>query len=155
MSRRGWCTHHPQDRPPAGREQSMKAHNRADLELLRTAGLAALHPPRPRLAVGMATCGLATGAGEVYAALHEEVHRRELDVALVATGCLGYCQQEPLVDVRLGDGRRVLYSRVSVRGARDLVSALAEGRLPAEGALATIEEQTSEQTSEVRPKAVV
>jgi NADH:ubiquinone oxidoreductase subunit F (NADH-binding)/Pyruvate/2-oxoacid:ferredoxin oxidoreductase delta subunit/(2Fe-2S) ferredoxin len=127
----------------------MKVRSRADLALLEASGRAALHPPRPRIAVGMATCGVATGAADVYATLRAEAEARGFACDLVAAGCLGYCQQEPLVDVRLPDGRRVLYARVTARRARDLVSALGQGLLPAEGALAVIPEETLEETSEV------
>lgn len=109
-------------------------------------GLSALYPSRPRISVGMATCGLATKAADVYEALRDEAEARGLDVMLVATGCLGYCQQEPLVDVQL-PGRdltnpphwsRVIYARMTPDWARDLIAALETGDLPAEGALAVI-----------------
>ncbi len=121
----------------------MKAQTRSDIEALRADGLATLYPDRPRINVGMATCGLATGAADVYAALRDEATARGLDVMLVATGCIGYCQQEPLVDVRLPDSGRVLYSRMTPDKARRLVAALAENRLPVQDALAVIPETES------------
>jgi NADH:ubiquinone oxidoreductase subunit F (NADH-binding)/(2Fe-2S) ferredoxin len=101
----------------------------------------------------MATCGLATGAAAVYDALRDEATARGLELTLVATGCIGYCQQEPLVDVALPGRGRTLYARVTPDRARDLIAALAAGELPAEGVLATIPEETSEvsETSEVLP----
>lgn len=121
----------------------MKVRSRADLARLKDEGQRSCRPPRPRLAVGMATCGLASGAAEVYAALQTEARARGLALDLVAAGCLGFCQQEPLVDARLPDGRRVLYARVTARRAGDLVAALAEGELPAAGALAQIPEEAA------------
>jgi NADH-quinone oxidoreductase subunit F len=121
----------------------MKVRSRTDLVLLEARGRAACRPPRPRIAVGMATCGLAAGAADVYAALQAEAGARGLEIDLVGTGCLGYCQQEPLVDLRLPDGRRVLYAHVTDRRARELVAALDEGRLPAEGGLAMVPEEIS------------
>jgi len=132
----------------------MSVHTRSDLETLRADGLSTLHPPGLRIGVGMATCGLATGAGDVYDALRDEAAARGLDLMLVATGCIGYCQQEPLVDVRVPGQGRVLYARMTPERARALVAALARGELPAEGALALIpENQTSKvsETSEVLP----
>ena len=52
-----------------------------------------------QIKVGMATCGLAAGAEDVYHIISEEADRQGLDLMLVATGCIGYCQEEPLVDV--------------------------------------------------------
>jgi NADH-quinone oxidoreductase subunit F len=126
----------------------------SDLVALREAGLGFLHPPCLRISVGMATCGRAAGAAAVYAALRDEANARGVEADLVATGCLGYCQQEPLVDVRVPGRGRVLYARATPHRVRDLVAALAEGRLPSEGALAIIPEgETSEvsETSEVLP----
>jgi len=116
----------------------MKVRTRSDLEILCAEGLSTLHPPRLRVSVGMATCGLATGAADVYDVLRDEAAARGLDLMLVATGCLGYCQQEPLVDVALPGRGRVLYARVTPDRARDLIAALAGGELPAEGALAIV-----------------
>ena len=128
----------------------MRVHTRSDLETLRAAGLAMLYPPRLKVTVGMATCGLAAGAADVYGALRDEAAARGLDLTLVATGCLGYCQQEPLVDVALPGHPRILYARVTPERARDLVAALAAGELPAEGMLAQKTSEVSE-TSEVLP----
>jgi len=116
----------------------MKVRTHSDLETLRAKGISTLYPPRPKISVGMATCGRAAGATAVYDALRDEADARGLDLALVATGCIGYCQQEPLVDVRVPGQARVLYARVTPDRARELIAALATGELPAEGALAVI-----------------
>jgi len=122
----------------------MKIRTHSDLEKLGDNGLSILCPQRPRIGVGMATCGLAAGAAEVYDALREEADILGFDFMLVATGCIGYCQQEPLVDVRMPDLGRVLYARMTPERARKLISALAAGELPAEHALASIPEETSD-----------
>jgi NADH:ubiquinone oxidoreductase subunit F (NADH-binding)/NAD-dependent dihydropyrimidine dehydrogenase PreA subunit/(2Fe-2S) ferredoxin len=119
----------------------MSVRTRSDLENLRAEGLAILYPATTRISVGMATCGLATGAGVVLEALREEAAVRSLDIVLVGTGCLGYCQEEPLVDVRVPGRDRLLYARMTPRRARDLVAALAEGELPTGEALAIIPEE--------------
>ena len=103
----------------------MRIRTRSDLEKLSAEGIATLYPSGLKISVGMATCGLATGADAVYHALRDEATARGLDLALVATGCIGYCQQEPLVDVRTPDQGRVLYARVTPERARDLIAALA------------------------------
>ncbi len=124
----------------------MTIDTRFDLDALRAVGISTLYPSQPRISVGMATCGLATGAAAVYDALRDEAEARGLDIMLVDTGCIGYCQQEPLVDVQL-PGRdltgppywsRVIYARMTPDRARDLIAALETGDLPAEGALAVV-----------------
>jgi len=129
----------------------VKVRTRFDLAILRSEGLSSLYPQGLRISVGMATCGLAAGAGAVYDALREEADRLGLDLMLVATGCIGYCQKEPLVDVRMPGSGRLLYARVTPDSARHMIAELADGKLPAEGALASIPEGTSEtlQSSEI------
>jgi NADH:ubiquinone oxidoreductase subunit F (NADH-binding)/(2Fe-2S) ferredoxin len=89
----------------------------------------------------MATCGRAAGAVAVHKTLRDEADARGLDLMLVATGCIGYCQQEPLVDVALPGRDRVLYARMTPDRARGLIAAVAEGELPSAGALAIIPER--------------
>ena len=73
-----------------------------DLETLnavREAGLAKVKPARPRIAVGMGTCGVGNGAEGVFHAFSDAIDKRGLDVDLVQTGCFGFCAEEPLVNV--------------------------------------------------------
>jgi NADH-quinone oxidoreductase subunit F len=70
---------------------------------VRSAGLAKLQPSRPRIAVGMGTCGTGNGAEGVYACARRRHRSRQrgLDVHLVRTGCFGFCAEEPLVNVSI------------------------------------------------------
>ena len=129
----------------------MKVCTPSDLAPLREAGLASLYPPRLKISVGMATCGRAAGAAAVSAALQDETDARGLAVDLVPTGCIGYCQQEPLVDVRVPGQGHVLYARVTPDRARGLIAALAEDRLPAEDALAVVPDDQASEVSETLP----
>ena len=73
-----------------------------DLETLnavRETGLAKVKPVRPRIAVGMGTCGVGNGAESVFHAFADAIDKRGLDVDLVQTGCFGFCAEEPLVNV--------------------------------------------------------
>jgi hypothetical protein len=71
----------------------------ATLDAVREAGCKQLLPPRPRIAVGMGTCGTGNGSESVYHAFADAIDKRGLDVQLVQTGCFGYCAEEPLVNV--------------------------------------------------------
>ncbi|MBZ5515597.1 MAG: NADH-quinone oxidoreductase subunit NuoF [Acidobacteriia bacterium] len=77
----------------------------------------------------MGTCGLATGADEVFEALRDELQHRKLDYVLAATGCIGWCGMEPLVDVQLPGQPRITYGRMDTRKARELVRGLERGDL--------------------------
>jgi NADH:ubiquinone oxidoreductase subunit F (NADH-binding)/(2Fe-2S) ferredoxin len=122
----------------------MKIRTQADMGRLRAEGMAFLRPERPRIGVGMATCGLSAGAGAVFEAIGEAANAAGLDMMLVSTGCIGCCQQEPVVDVRMPGLRRVLYARMTPQAGRRLIAALSAGELPADHALAVIPEEGSE-----------
>ena len=53
-----------------------------------------------RVVVGMATCGIASGARPVLAALADAVQEEGLNnINVTQTGCIGLCQYEPIVEV--------------------------------------------------------
>ncbi len=62
--------------------------------------------------VGMSTCGLAAGALVTYQALAAAIRSRGLPVTLHATGCVGACHREPLVEVAQA-GASILYGPVT------------------------------------------
>jgi NADH:ubiquinone oxidoreductase subunit F (NADH-binding)/(2Fe-2S) ferredoxin len=119
----------------------MRTLSAAQLDSLRNAGLDSLYPDRIRINIGMATCGLAAGADGVYETLQQRVEQRGLAATLKKTGCIGYCQQEPLVEVRLPGRGRVIYTQMTRARARALVDELARGHLPVERAWAIIDEE--------------
>lgn len=122
----------------------MKVRTFSDLQTLRKEGLSLLYPPRPRISVGMATCGLAAGAASVHDALREQTEALGFDSMLVSTGCIGYCQKEPLVDVHMPGRGHILYAGVTPEKTRNLVVSLSSGRLPLEEAIASLPEDSSE-----------
>ena len=102
------------------KEQSApKIRSRSDLERIRKRMLPGLEKGA-RIVVGLGTCGLAAGAQQVYDAMEAELKKEGLtDVALEATGCVGICQFEPVVEVYLPDGSRTTYVRMTPeRGIR-------------------------------------
>lgn len=75
-----------------------------------------------RIIVGMGTCGIAAGARETVKAILDEVSKRNLnDVTVTQTGCIGLCEQEPIVEVEIGGRPKVTYGKVSPERARQIV----------------------------------
>ncbi|MFZ1962862.1 MAG: FAD-dependent oxidoreductase [Roseiarcus sp.] len=107
---------------------------------VRSAGLAKLRPSRPRVAVGMGTCGSGNGAEGVYAALADAIAERGLDVQLVRTGCFGFCAEEPLVNVWIPGQPLVILHRVQTDHVSQILDGLAAKTVPANLALCKIEE---------------
>jgi len=75
-----------------------------------------------KLLVGMATCGIASGARETLNELLKEIKAQELDnVKVVQVGCLGYCHSEPTVEVNVPGEDPILYGPVTVDRVKELV----------------------------------
>jgi NADP-reducing hydrogenase subunit HndB len=76
-----------------------------------------------RISVAMGTCGIAAGARNVMTAILDEISNRGIQDAVVSqTGCLGYCDQEPLVQVTGSDNNTITYSKVSPATARKIIA---------------------------------
>ncbi|MDR1874802.1 MAG: (2Fe-2S) ferredoxin domain-containing protein [Synergistaceae bacterium] len=77
---------------------------------------------KTRVIVGLGTCGIAAGARVVMQALMEELQKRSLlSVSVETTGCIGMCQNEPLVDVIRDGASRITYGRVKPEDAARIV----------------------------------
>ena len=76
-----------------------------------------------RIVVGMATCGIAAGADEVYEAIVDEVNKLGLSNVVVAkTGCIGVCRLEPIVEIIRPGEEKVTYVKMSPYKARRVVA---------------------------------
>jgi NADH:ubiquinone oxidoreductase subunit F (NADH-binding)/NAD-dependent dihydropyrimidine dehydrogenase PreA subunit/(2Fe-2S) ferredoxin len=96
-----------------------------DLERLSAAGAATLYPDRLKILIGSASCGIAAGAREVEAAARQAVQDFGLDAVVARTGCIGFCQCEPLLDLLLPGGARISYGNMTPRKTRELLEAYA------------------------------
>ncbi len=112
----------------------------AAYEALREAANAAWapfeQPSKTLIRVNLGTCSLVVGAQETLEAIKAAVQAGELDADVMATGCLGLCYAEPLVEVTQPDGPPVLYERVTAERVPGLLKSIASGALANEMALA-------------------
>jgi NADP-reducing hydrogenase subunit HndB len=75
-----------------------------------------------RVVVGMATCGIASGARPVLNALSDAVQTKGLtNVAVTQTGCIGLCQYEPIVEVLEPGKEKVTYVKMTPEKALEVV----------------------------------
>jgi len=80
------------------------------------------HPEQMvQIRVGMATCGIASGAKEVYNYFIEETEHQAIDAVVSRTGCLGYCYAEPTVEVTLPGKEPVVFGYVNKRQAQEII----------------------------------
>lgn len=75
-----------------------------------------------RIIVGMATCGIASGARPVLTTLAEVIQTKGLtNVAVVQTGCIGLCQYEPIVEVLIPGKEKVTYVKMTPEKVLEVV----------------------------------
>jgi len=101
-----------------------KLNTLLDLTRLREATLERLHH-RERdgavIAVGMGTCGIASGAREVMNALMQAIEEVNVtDVVVTTSGCMGLCSREPLVTVEIVGQEPIKYEYMDANKMRQV-----------------------------------
>ena len=77
---------------------------------------------RAKIVVCMGTCGIAAGARETMKAFMGAVEKAGVsDVAVTATGCAGFCEQEPMAEVEINDQPSIRYGHVDAAAAKRIV----------------------------------
>ncbi|TAH67508.1 MAG: (2Fe-2S) ferredoxin domain-containing protein [Anaerolineaceae bacterium] len=75
-----------------------------------------------RIVVGMATCGIASGARPVLVALSDIIQEKGLtNVMVTQTGCIGLCQYEPIVEIVEPGKDKVTYVNMTPEKALEVV----------------------------------
>ena len=73
--------------------------------------------------VGMGTCGIAAGAKDALDAFLKEIDVNKLPNVMVRqTGCIGFCANEPTVEIRMGDMPATIYGNVNAEVAKKIVT---------------------------------
>ncbi len=54
---------------------------------------------KPRILIGMGTCGIAAGAGDILETIARELEKAGIKAEIIQVGCIGLCYAEPLVEV--------------------------------------------------------
>jgi len=116
----------------------MKIVSAADLATAQKAGLQKIQPKNPRIAVGLATCGIAVGGNRVYDRLQEIIAREKRDIILTKTGCIGYCKEEPLVNITIPKKPLVILHKVTEADAEEIVREVSKGKVPETQALCRV-----------------
>jgi len=74
-----------------------------------------------QIKVGMATCGIASGAKETMKYFVEELEQQAIDAVVTQTGCMGYCYAEPTVEVHVPKKDPVVFGYVNKEKAREII----------------------------------
>ncbi|MEJ5228958.1 MAG: (2Fe-2S) ferredoxin domain-containing protein [Pseudothermotoga sp.] len=77
---------------------------------------------RGKITVAMGTCGIAAGAKDTLKAIVEALNENNInDISVVQSGCMGLCEVEPTVEVRLESQEPVVYGHVTPENAKRIV----------------------------------
>jgi NADH-quinone oxidoreductase subunit F len=75
---------------------------------------------KPRVLVGLASCGIAAGAQKTFDKINEIKKADNLDMEVKKTGCIGMCYREPLVEV-VDESGSYLYGEVDEKKAVEIL----------------------------------
>ncbi len=91
----------------------MRIQSVQNLETIGQAYVSKLYVPDTiKVNIGMASCGIAAGAQSAYDKLLNEYAGKN-GVQICQTGCIGFCEEEPLVEI-LGTGKpRLMYKNIT------------------------------------------
>jgi NADH-quinone oxidoreductase subunit F len=77
--------------------------------------------PEPKIYIGTATCGIASGALETRAAFEEALEERDIRAQVHTVGCIGHCYAEPVVIIETEGFPPIFYHQITPGKARMLV----------------------------------
>lgn len=71
--------------------------------------------------IGLGSCCVASGSGEIEQEVESVVNQNNLRVKLKHVGCVGMCHQVPLVEIVPNEGEPTLYAKVKPEDVRNIV----------------------------------
>ena len=79
-------------------------------------------PGNIHVVVAMGTCGIAAGARDTMKSVLNYIETNNLSgVTVTQTGCIGKCEQEPIVQIIFGDQPKVTYGKVNTDVAQQIM----------------------------------
>lgn len=79
-------------------------------------------PGHIQVIVAMGTCGIAAGARDTMKSVLNFIETEHLGgVTVTQTGCMGMCEQEPIMQVVIGDQPKVVYGKVNSEVASQIM----------------------------------
>lgn len=85
-------------------------------------------PGSVQVIVAMGTCGIAAGARDTMKSVLNYIEAQHLSgVTVTQTGCMGMCEQEPIVQVIIGESAKVTYGKVNSEVAGQIMKQHVQG----------------------------
>jgi NADH-quinone oxidoreductase subunit F len=107
---------------------AVKIGSLQDLEDIKRKTAPILYQPGGlKVNFGMASCGISAGAKKALERAEQEWPSGDNGLRLAQTGCLGLCQEEPLVEVLAPGAPRIVYKHITDDRIIDLINARLKG----------------------------
>lgn len=91
-------------------------------------------PGNVQVIVAMGTCGIAAGARDTMKSILTYMESNQISgITVTQTGCIGLCEQEPIVQVVVGDQPKVVYGKVGPDVAQRIMKEHVQGGIPVKG----------------------
>ncbi|HMV30073.1 MAG TPA: (2Fe-2S) ferredoxin domain-containing protein [Anaerolineales bacterium] len=88
-------------------------------------------PGQIQVIVAMGTCGIAAGARDTMKSILNFIETEKISgVTVTQTGCMGKCEQEPIVQVVIGDSAKVTYGKVNPEVAHQIMTQHVQKGMP-------------------------
>ncbi len=88
-------------------------------------------PGQVQVIVAMGTCGIAAGARDTMKSILNFIETEKMSgVTVTQTGCMGMCEQEPIVQVIVGDSAKVTYGKVNPEVASQIMKQHVQHGMP-------------------------
>lgn len=76
---------------------------------------------RIKIVVCLGTCGIAAGARQTMNTLVDLINSSgKTDIIVTTTGCAGFCEQEPMIQVNIEDEEPVVYGKIDTEAAKEI-----------------------------------
>ena len=105
----------------------MKIQSAEDLEKISRQYQQRLYrPDAVKVNIGMASCGIAAGAKDSFERARE-IYPAGAGIQVCQTGCIGFCEEEPLVEILGYDKSRVIYKHITADKIADIIQGYLDG----------------------------
>jgi NADH-quinone oxidoreductase subunit F len=100
---------------------------------------------KPKVIVGLGSCGIAAGASKTYDKLQQMLQEGTLDFELSRTSCIGMCYKEPLVEIRDKDSW-VLYGDMTAdKVEQTILKHITQGQVDTDNAVSASDFKATEE----------
>ena len=108
-----------------------------------------------KIKVGLGSCGLAAGAGEVFTAAQKYVKKQKLKTPVTKTACIGMCFAEPIMEIVTDDGKNFAYGSVNKESAEQIIQSFIDNEIPSENLILSDSQDASENVNYQKQTRIV